>query len=103
MNPKDHKCPFLNKTCIGDKCAMWVQSEFRNIQSGETTRQDGCGLAKLAELLCAGNQRVFAVQQATESFRNEVVKQNQMAISDITKRLKVVHNHKLLEDTNDNT
>lgn len=68
------KCPLLNKPCIEDKCAWWVEMVAKNKATGELQPYHDCAITKLTVLGLELLQKTTGVQKATESFRNETVK-----------------------------
>ena len=66
-------CPFLNKKCIESKCAMWVEMTKVNAMTGETWRDDGCGVARVVPVISELMGTNVRVQAAVESLRNQTV------------------------------
>lgn len=94
-------CPFnqkdVSKVC--HKCPLYVQLRGMDPQTGKEIDQWGCSFAFMPTLLIENAQQSRQTGAAVESFRNEVVKDNQ-AISNALLIASTVarHNHPLLED-----
>lgn len=74
MKPGDY-CPLLKKKCVGLKCAWYAQVRGMNPNTGEMVDNWGCSMAWLPVLLIENAQQGRQAGAAIESFRNEVVKQ----------------------------
>lgn len=70
---KGLKCPLLNKDCIRDKCAWWVQMFAKDLKTQEMKDASNCVIVKSMELQLETLHRTVGVQQAIESTRNENV------------------------------
>jgi len=70
------KCPLLKKKCIENECQWFTHLQGKNPQTGADIDQYGCSVEWLPILLVELRQGVGGVQSATESFRNEMVKDN---------------------------
>ena len=66
-------CPF-GHDCAA--CRLWIRLRGQNPQSGQEVDQEDCALAWLPLLLVENSQRQWQTGQAVESFRNEMVSQN---------------------------
>ena len=70
----DGKCPLLNKKCIKHQCLWYNMLQGKHPQSGLDVQEWGCSIAWLPLLLVENSAKMTGVQAATESFRNEMVK-----------------------------
>lgn len=70
-------CPFIKKDCIESKCALYTTVRGTHPQTGEEIDQEGCAMAWMPVLLVENSQQQRQTGAAVESFRNEVVKQQQ--------------------------
>lgn len=70
------KCPFLKKVCIQHRCTMYVQLQGTNSNTGQSVNEWGCSIAWLPILLVENSQQTRQAGAAIESFRNEMVQQN---------------------------
>ena len=68
-------CPFLKKKCIEHDCQLYTQLQGTNPNSGQPIDEWGCAVAWLPILLIEGAKETRQGAAAIESFRNEVVKQ----------------------------
>ena len=70
----DGKCPLLNKKCIKHQCVWYNMLQGKHPQTGLDVQEWGCSIAWLPLLLVENSAKMTGVQAATESFRNEMVK-----------------------------
>lgn len=70
-------CPFLKKKCIEHDCAMYTKLSGINKNSGMSIDEWGCSLAWLPILMVENAQQTKMAGSAIESFRNEMVAQNE--------------------------
>jgi len=70
----DGKCPLLNKKCIKHQCLWYNMLQGKHPQTGLDVQEWGCSIAWLPLLLVENSAKMTGVQAATESFRNEMVK-----------------------------
>jgi len=70
----DGKCPLLNKKCIKHQCVWYNMLQGKHPQTGLDVQEWGCSIAWLPLLLVENSSKMTGVQAATESFRNEMVK-----------------------------
>jgi hypothetical protein len=84
-------CPLhkqdMSKVC--HKCPLWVQVRGKNPQGTDTIDHWNCALAWLPVMLVENSQMQRQTGAAVESFRNEMVKANNVSA------------HMLLENYND--
>lgn len=74
MKPGNY-CPLIKKKCIGLKCVWYTQLRGMNPNTGDMIDDWGCAVAWLPVLLVENAQQSRQAGAAIESFRNEVVKQ----------------------------
>lgn len=99
---KGEICPFngkdVSKVC--HKCPLYIQVRGRHPQTGQEMDQWGCSFALMPILTIEAAHQTHQTNAAIESFRNEVVKDNQ-AISNalqIAKQARTYHEEtKLIE------
>lgn len=74
-----HNCP-LNKfkPCKKMDCAWFIEVRGINPQTGEELSEWGCSMAMLPMLLIDNGRQTNQAGAAIESFRNEMVKANQL-------------------------
>ena len=70
-------CPLIKKDCIGLKCAWFTQLRGMNPNTGEELDEWGCAVTWMPVLAVEIAQKQYSTGAAVESFRNEVVKENQ--------------------------
>jgi hypothetical protein len=80
-------CPLLNQECIEDgaivkgkltACNFWVVVQGKHPQTGEDINQGNCCLNWVPMLLIENSKTNRETGAAIESFRNEMVKSNQV-------------------------
>ena len=110
----DGTCPLLNKKCIKHRCVWYNMLSGKHPQTGLDVQEWGCSIAWMPLLLVENAGQVTKVQAATESFRNEMVKgQNMMnnilaanpqtrrEIKEISSLFGKIGNHQKALETND--
>ena len=70
----DGKCPLLQKKCIKHQCIWYNMLQGKHPQTGLDVQEWGCSIAWLPLLLVENSSKINGVTAATESFRNEMVK-----------------------------
>ena len=89
----DGKCPLLNKKCIKHQCIWYNMLQGKHPQTGLDVQEWGCSIAWLPLLLVENASKINGVSAATESFRNEMVKgqnvMNQILAADPKKRSEI--------------
>ena len=70
-------CPLLNKECIEHDCKFYIHVTGTDPQTGGEVDAFDCAMVFIPKLLIENAQQSRQVGSAIESFRNEVVKQNQ--------------------------
>lgn len=74
-------CPLIKDECIQFKCMFWTHLLGSNPQKEETIDEWDCAIKWLPVLLIEGSKETRQTAAAIESFRNEMVKDNQKALS----------------------
>jgi len=77
LKPGDF-CPLLKKDCIGIKCSWFTQVRGTNPNTGQEVDEWNCAITWLPVLLIENSQQQRQTGAAVESFRNEMVKANEM-------------------------
>ena len=75
----DGKCPLLNKKCIKHQCVWYNMLQGNHPQTGQNIQEWGCSIAWISLLLVENSKHSMATTAATESFRNEMVKANDVS------------------------
>lgn len=70
-------CPIMGVPCIKSKCEWHLGLRGVNPQTGAQIDNDGCSVPWIAMLMIENTQEQRSTGAAIESFRNEVVKQNE--------------------------
>ena len=70
----DGKRPLLQKKCIKHQCIWYNKLQGKHPQTGLDVSEWGCSIAWLPLLLVENSSKINSVTAATESFRNEMVK-----------------------------
>jgi hypothetical protein len=71
-------CPLIKKDCVGLKCVWFTQVRGMNPNTGKEVDEWACAIAWLPVLLIENSQQQRHTGAAVESFRNEVVKANDL-------------------------
>jgi hypothetical protein len=71
-------CPLVKKDCIGFQCAWFTQVRGHNPNTGKEVDEWSCAIAWLPVLLIENSQQQRSTGAAVESFRNEMVKANEV-------------------------
>jgi hypothetical protein len=78
IKPGTH-CPLLNKDCIELKCAWFTQIRGVNPNTGKEVDDWTCAITWLPILIVDNSHQQRQTGAAVESFRNEMVKANEMS------------------------
>jgi succinyl-CoA synthetase beta subunit len=77
---KDLICPFhqkaMHKVC--HKCPLWVKLRGTNPNTGQEVDNWSCSLGVMPVLMVENSQQQRSTGAAVESFRNEMVKMNEV-------------------------
>ena len=71
-------CPLIKKNCIEGKCSWWMHVRGMDPQTGEDIDHWGCAVTWVPMLTIENSQQQRQTGAAVESFRNEVVKSNNL-------------------------
>lgn len=69
-------CPLIKKDCIGLQCSWFTQVRGTNPNTGQEVDNWSCAISWLPVLLIENSQQQRQTGSAVESFRNEMVKNN---------------------------
>lgn len=72
-------CPLIQKDCIGLECSWLTQIRGTNPNTGEPVDEWGCAIAWMPILMIENSQQQRQTGAAVESFRNEMVKSNDVS------------------------
>lgn len=79
IEPKSN-CPLNNfEPCKQLECAWFLKIQGTNPNSGKDVEEWGCSIAWLPVLMIENSQQQRQTGAAVESFRNEMVKANEMS------------------------
>ena len=87
-------CPLIKKDCIELQCSWFTQIRGMNPNTGKEIDEWGCSIAWMPVLMIENSNQQRHTGAAVESFRNEMVKANEVsqqiliAASVDTKKLK---------------
>lgn len=70
------KCPFSRKACMENECELYIQVLGQHPQTGETVDKWGCSLSWMPALLIENSNEQRKTAASIQSFRNEVIKEN---------------------------
>ena len=71
-------CPLIKKDCIGLTCAWYTRVQGYDINSGSQVDNYECAISWLPMLLIENSGQQRSTGAAVESFRNEMVKANEV-------------------------
>lgn len=71
-------CPLIQKKCVEHKCSWYTQVRGVNPNTGQEIDNWGCAVSWMPVLSIENSQQSRQTGAAVESFRNEVVKANQV-------------------------
>jgi hypothetical protein len=71
-------CPLIKKDCIGLQCAWFTQIRGHNPNTGKEVDEWSCAIAWMPVLMIENSQQQRQTGAAVESFRNEMVKANEV-------------------------
>jgi hypothetical protein len=72
-------CPLVKEDCLQLKCAWFTQLRGTNPNTGKEVDEWGCAVTWLPILLVENSQQQRSTGAAVESFRNEMVKANEVS------------------------
>jgi len=71
-------CPLIKKDCIELQCSWFTQIRGMNPNTGKEVDEWGCAIAWMPILMIENSQQQRSTGAAVESFRNEMVKSNEV-------------------------
>lgn len=71
-------CPLVKKDCLGLQCAWFIQLRGSHPQTGEPVDEWGCAMTWMPLLTIENSKEQRQTGAAVESFRNEMVKANEL-------------------------
>ena len=71
-------CPLIKEDCIQTKCAWFAQVRGINPNTGKEVDEWGCSITWMPMLMIENSQQQRQTGAAVESFRNEMVKANEV-------------------------
>ena len=74
----------LNKVCIENQCAWWTKVRGVDNNTGNEVDHEVCSIAVLPMLLIENSNQQRGTGAAVESFRNEMVKANEITTAVIS-------------------
>lgn len=72
-------CPIINNDCKQLQCAFFIQVRGKNPNTGQDIDEWGCSIVWLPVLLIENAQQQRQTGAAVESFRNEMVRSNEVS------------------------
>lgn len=88
-------CPLLQADCKGIQCSWFTQIRGTNPNTGQEVDEWGCAVTWLPMLTIENSQQQRQTGAAVESFRNEMVKAQQMSQQVLLAA--AGHQHQILE------
>ena len=82
-------CPIIKDDCIEHKCKFYIQIMGTDKNTGKEVNQFNCAIAFLPMLLIESASAGRSGAAATESFRNQMVKQNKQQLALSMEQLKL--------------
>jgi hypothetical protein len=71
-------CPLIKEDCVQFKCAWFTQLRGTNPNTGKEVDEWGCAISWMPMLMIENSQQQRQTGAAVESFRNEMVKANEV-------------------------
>lgn len=72
-------CPLIKKECKGLQCSWFTQIRGTNPNTGKEVDEWGCAVVWLPILMIENSQQQRQTGAAVESFRNEMVRANEVS------------------------
>jgi hypothetical protein len=72
-------CPLIKKECVQLQCAWFTQVRGTNPNTGKEVDEWGCAITWMPVLMIENSQQQRHTGAAVESFRNEMVKSNEVS------------------------
>ena len=89
-------CPLIKKDCIGLTCAWYTRVQGYDMNSGAQVDSYECAIAWMPMLLIENSGQQRQTGAAVESFRNEMVKANEVNTKLILAASGETQQHKLI-------
>lgn len=90
-------CPLIKKDCVQLQCSWFTQIRGTNPNTGKEVDEWACAISWMPMLMIENSQQQRQTGAAVESFRNEMIKCNQLN-SDIFLKSIQKQSNKLIED-----
>lgn len=71
-------CPLVKEECLQLKCSWFTQVRGKNPNTGKDVDEWACAIAWMPMLMIENSQQQRQTGAAVESFRNEMVKANEV-------------------------
>lgn len=82
-------CPLIKKDCIQLQCSWFTQVRGTNQNTGKEVDEWACAIAWIPMLLIENSQQQRQTGAAVESFRNEMVKANEVSTNVLLETVKI--------------
>ncbi len=90
-------CPLIKKDCIQLQCSWFTQIRGTNPNTGKEVDEWACAISWMPMLMIENSQQQRQTGAAVESFRNEMIKSNQLNSEIFLKSIQKSFNN-LIED-----
>lgn len=90
-------CPLIQADCKGLECSWFTQVRGHNPNTGEGVDEWACAVNWLPMLMIENSQQQRQTGAAVESFRNEMVKAQQVSQAVLLTAARLIDNPPLLE------
>lgn len=90
-------CPLLKKDCIGLQCSWFIQLMGKNPNTGQDINEWACSISWLPVLMIENSQQQRQTGAAVESFRNEMVNNNEISKNVLLEMINRTEQKKLIE------
>lgn len=74
-------CPFLAKKCIAHDCAIYIKVRGMDNNTGKEIEEWACSIAWMPTLLIESSNMQRHTTASVDSFRNEMVKANNISLA----------------------
>lgn len=82
-------CPLIKKDCIQLQCSWFTQVRGTNPNTGKEVDEWACAIAWMPMLMIENSQQQRQTGAAVESFRNEMVKANEISTTVLLETAKI--------------
>jgi hypothetical protein len=90
-------CPLIKKDCVQLQCSWFTQIRGTNPNTGKEVDEWACAISWMPMLMIENSQQQRQTGAAVESFRNEMIKSNQLNSDIFLKSIQKPFNN-LIED-----